>query len=158
MGMGSRNWKGWRCMTMRTVPPQRKWESLRDQGHTSWYTQTWIFFTDWLCQKWGLILGVWVSQVVLVVKNSPASAGDIRDVGSIPGSGRSPGGGRDNPLQCSCLENPMDRGAWRPTVHGVTKGQIQLKWLRTHALGVGEWQRKNGVVFQKKGNQDVVST
>ena len=57
-----------------------------------------------------------------MVKNSLASAGDIRDVGSIPGSGRSPGGGRDNPLQCSCLENPMDRGAWRPTVHGVTKG------------------------------------
>ena len=57
-----------------------------------------------------------------MVKNSLASAGDIRDVGSIPGSGRSPGGGRDNPLQCPCLENPMDRGAWRPTVHGVTKG------------------------------------
>ena len=62
-----------------------------------------------------------------MVKNLLANAGDIRDVGSIPGSGRSPGGGRDNPLQCSCLENPMDRGAWRPTVHGVTKGQIQLK-------------------------------
>ena len=62
-----------------------------------------------------------------MVKNSPASAGDIRDVGSIPGSGRSPGGGRDNPLQCSCLENPMDRGAWRPTIHGVAKSQIQLK-------------------------------
>jgi len=61
------------------------------------------------------------SQVVLVVKNLPASAGDIRDAGSIPGLGRSPGGGHGNPLQYSCLQNPMDRGAWRATVHGVTK-------------------------------------
>ena len=61
-----------------------------------------------------------VSQVVLV-KNLPANAGDIRDVGSIPGSGRSPGEGNGNPLQYSCQENPMDRGAWRAAVHGVTK-------------------------------------
>ena len=52
-----------------------------------------------------------VSQVVLVVKNPSANAGDARDVSLIPGSGRSPGGGHDNPLQYSCLENPMDRGA-----------------------------------------------
>ena len=52
------------------------------------------------------------SQVVLVVKNPPAIAGSIRDMGSIPGSGRSPGGGHGNPLQYSCLENPTDRGAW----------------------------------------------
>ena len=51
-------------------------------------------------------------QVVLVVKNLPANAGDVRDVGLIPGSGRSPGGGHGNPLQSSYLENPMDRGAW----------------------------------------------
>ena len=57
------------------------------------------------------------------VKNSPASAGDTRDVGSILGSGRSLGEENGNPLQCSCLENPMDRGAWRATVHGVAKGQ-----------------------------------
>ena len=56
-----------------------------------------------------------------MVKNPSASAGDIRDGGSIPGSGRSPGGGYDNPLQDSCLENPMDRGAWWATVHGVAK-------------------------------------
>ena len=67
--------------------------------------------------------------MVLVVKNLPASAGDIRDVGSIPGSGRSPGGGRDNPLQCSCLENPMDRGAWQATVHGITKSWIRLNTI-----------------------------
>ena len=61
------------------------------------------------------------SQVVLVVKNPPANAGDIRDTGSIPGSGRFPGEGHDNPLQYSCLNNPMDRGALWATVHGVTK-------------------------------------
>ena len=55
------------------------------------------------------------SQLALVVKNLPANAGDIRDVGSTPGSGRSPGEGHGNPLQDSCLENLMDRGAWRAT-------------------------------------------
>ena len=56
-----------------------------------------------------------------MVKNLPANAGDIRNLGSIPGLGRSPGGGNGNPLQYSCLENPMDRGTWWATVHGVTK-------------------------------------
>ena len=67
------------------------------------------------------------SQVVLVVKNPPANAGNIKDVGLIPGSGRSPGGGHGNPLQYSCLENPMDRGAWRATVYRVAKSQTRLK-------------------------------
>ena len=70
--------------------------------------------------------GLGASQVALLVKNPPANAGDIRDVGSIPGSGRSPGGGPGNSLQYSGLENPMDRGAWWITVHGVTKSQTQL--------------------------------
>ena len=61
------------------------------------------------------------SQGVLVVKNPPTNAGDIRDMGLIPGLGRSPRGGHGNPLQYSCLENPMDRGAWRATVHRVAK-------------------------------------
>ena len=58
-----------------------------------------------------------------MVKNPPANAGDVRDAGSIPGSGRSPCPirGHGNPLQCSCLENPMDRGAWQAMVHRVTK-------------------------------------
>ena len=60
----------------------------------------------------------WAFQVTLMIKKLPANAGDL---GSVPGSGRSPGGGHGNPLQCSCLENPMDRGAWRATVHGVAK-------------------------------------
>ena len=58
-----------------------------------------------------------------VVKSPPISAGDIRDVGSIPGSEGSPGEGNGNPLQYSSLENPMDRGAWQATVHGVIKSQ-----------------------------------
>ena len=74
---------------------------------------------------------VWASQVVLVVKNLPANAGDARDASSILGSGRSPGEGLGNPLQYSCLENPMDRRAWRATVYRVTKSQTQLKRL-TH--------------------------
>ena len=53
-----------------------------------------------------------------LVKNLPVSAGEARDKGSVPGSGRSPGGGQGNPLQYSCWENPMDRGAWQATVHG----------------------------------------
>ena len=61
--------------------------------------------------------------MVLVVKNLPASAGDIRDAGSIPGLGRSPEGGHGNPLQHSCLENPMDRGAWWAAVHRVTNSR-----------------------------------
>ena len=64
---------------------------------------------------------LWVSRMVLVVKNPPANAGVIRDTGSVPVSGRSPGGGNSNPLQYSCLENPMDKGAWQATVHRVTR-------------------------------------
>ena len=55
--------------------------------------------------------GLWASQVALVVKNPPANAGDVRDVDLIPELGKSPGGGHGNPMQYSCLENPMDRGA-----------------------------------------------
>ena len=57
------------------------------------------------------------------VKNPPAHAGDLRDAGSIPGSGRSPGGGHGNPLQYSCLEYPMDRGAWQVIAYSVAKSQ-----------------------------------
>ena len=60
---------------------------------------------------------------ILQIKNLPANAGDIRDMGSISGLGRSPGEGNSNPLQYSCLENPMDIGAWRAIVHGVTQSR-----------------------------------
>ena len=70
--------------------------------------------------------------MALVVKNTPASAEEIREVGLTPGSGRFPGGGHDTPLQYSFLENPVDRGAWQATVHEVTQGQKRLKPLNTH--------------------------
>ena len=60
-------------------------------------------------------------------KEPPDNAGDVRDAGLIPGLGRSPGGGHGNPLQHSCLQNPMDRGAWWATVHRVAKSRTQLK-------------------------------
>ena len=72
------------------------------------------------------------SQVALVVNNLPASAGDMRDTGSIPGSGRSPGRRNGNPLQYSCLGSPMVRGAWWATVQRVAK---TWTWLRTHWTG-----------------------
>ena len=74
------------------------------------------------------------TEMALVIKNPPANAGDIRDVGLIPGSGRSLEGGHSNPLQYSCLENPMDRGAWWATVHGVTKSQTRLSDYHFHFL------------------------
>ena len=73
------------------------------------------------------------SHMVLVVKNPPANAEDVRDVGSIPGSGRSRGGRHSNPLQYSCLENPMDRGAWWATGHSTAKSPTRLKRLSTSA-------------------------
>ena len=79
-------------------------------------------------------------MVVLTVKHLPASAGDLRNSGSIPALGRAPGGGHGNPLQYSCLENPMDRGAWQATVHRVaesdtteaTEHTTQHVWAHTH--------------------------
>ena len=65
--------------------------------------------------------------MVLVIKNPPAKAGALGDAGLIPGLGRSPGGGHGNPLQYSCLGNPMDREAWRATVHKAAKSRTQLK-------------------------------
>ena len=71
-------------------------------------------------------------QVALGVKNPPANAGDLRDSSWIPGLGIFPGEGHGNPLQYSCLENPMDRGAEWATVHRITKSQTQLKGLSKH--------------------------
>ena len=71
-----------------------------------------------------------------MVKNLPANAGNIRHTGLIAGLGRSPGGGDGNPLQYSCLENPMNRGACWAIVYRVTKNRTRLKRLRTHAHGL----------------------
>ena len=67
--------------------------------------------------------------MALGIKNLPDNAGDIRDAGSIFGLGRSPGGGHSNPLQYSCLENPMESGAWWDMVHRVTKSKTQVKHI-----------------------------
>ena len=76
-----------------------------------------------------------------MVKNLPVNAGDVRDLGSIPGLGRSPGGGHSNLLQYSCLENPMDRGAWGATVHRVAQSWTRLKRLsrQMHLGHVDMW-------------------
>ena len=77
-----------------------------------------------------------ISQMVLVVKNLPANAGDIRDSGLIPESGGSPGEGNGSPLLYSRLENPMDGGVWRATVHTAADGQT---WLSTYPHTVRIW-------------------
>ena len=73
-----------------------------------------------------VLLNTMASQVALAVKNLPANEGNVRDTGSITGSGISPGETHGNPLQYSCLESPMDRGAWGAKVHRVAKSQIRL--------------------------------
>ena len=87
---------------------------------------------NWLLFIWVYLWASWASQVALVVKNSPTNRGDPKDLGSIPESERSPGGGHGTPLQYSCLENPMDRGAWQATVHRVAKSWTWLKRLCMH--------------------------
>ena len=69
------------------------------------------------------------SQVVLMVKNLPANAGDVRDEGLIPGARRSPGGGHGNPFQYSFLESPLDRGAWQATVHSAAESWTRISDL-----------------------------
>ena len=83
---------------------------------------------DWATFTHSLITGLpwWLSGI-----DSGCNVGDSGDVGSIPGSGRSPGGGHGSPLQYSCLENPVERWAWQAMVHGVTKSQTWLEWLNT---------------------------
>ena len=78
-------------------------------------------------------MSIWASQVALVVKNLPANAVDTGDVGLIPGSSRFPRRGNDNPLQYSCLENPMERGAWQTIVYRVAKSRWRLKRHGMHA-------------------------
>ena len=77
-----------------------------------------------------------------VVKNPPVNAGDTRDVGSVSGLGRSPGRGNGNPLQYSCLENPMHRGAWQVIVHGIAKSRTWLSdWAQhTSMYNLGKWK------------------
>ena len=95
-------------------------------------------FSSLKCFKHFFFFFFFASQVVLVVKNLSANAGDIRDMGLIPGSGRASGSGHGNPLlptpTHSCLKNPMDRGTWWATVHGIEKNQTQMKQLNTNTF------------------------
>ena len=88
--------------------------------------------------------GTWASQVLLVVKNPPANARDAKDAGSVSGLGRYPAIGKGNPLQYSCLENFMDRGALWATVQGVLQSRIQLHTAHSTVVGklreVGNWE------------------
>ena len=114
-------------------------EGLRTRNYDVYGRKQWTFFFQE--EREFTFLDLFVpfrpptdSQVALVVKNPPANAGDIRDTGLIPGSGRSPGGGNGNTLQYSYLENPTDRGACQATVHRVTKSQTRkTERLITHA-------------------------
>ena len=123
------------CYLSISTPPQANWEQEENEN-IFWVSRT--------------------SQLALVVKNKPANAGDVRDSGSTPESGRSPGGGQENPLQYSCLENPMDRGAWWDTVHMTAQSWTQQKWLSTHTCMLGlllsSWIKIGGMhaeVFRK---------
>ena len=92
-----------------------------------------------------------------MVKNQPENAGDNKMAGSIPGSGRSPGEDHDNPLQYFCLENPMDRGAWWATVHGVTKSWTRLSNWHFHFLSYEQFLLlslgENGVDLSNFGTE-----
>ena len=83
--------------------------------------------------SWKLYLINMGFPVALMVKDPPANAGAVREAGLIPESGRTPGGGHGHPLQYSCLENPMDRGAWQATVCGAAKNWTRPKQFITHA-------------------------
>ena len=101
------------------------------------------FFTSWATRKACVCVCIWLFNFMLeysllwaspvASKESTYNVWAAGDTGSIPGSGRIPGGGNGNTLQCSCLGNPMDRGAWQSIVHRIAKNQTQLKWLSRYA-------------------------
>ena len=124
-------------------PPHRLGRSqLLLSPMATWHSGFWqisqLQFRSWSKKQKGGMVSLWssyigASQVAIAVKNPPANARAVKDTGSVPGLGRSSGEGHGNPLQCSCLENPMDRGAWWDAVHRVTKSWTHLKQLNTHA-------------------------
>ena len=132
------------------------WRQPTDM-HTTWppFQQTpWYLFCAKLLAPhfakpatvWTLLPMEQASHVALVVKNPSANAGDIRDRGSTPGLGRYPGGGNGNPLQYSCLKNPMDRRVWWATVHRVAKSWTWLKWLSAHTCTDGISPQQRGLI------------
>ena len=107
---------------------ESRWESLTlGQGVMEWFVDSWVFEDCWLV---GSGLPWWLSG-----KESACSAGNAEVMGSIPGLGRSPGGGNDNQLQYPCLGNPTDRGAWWATVTGLQRVRHDWAWMPTWLLG-----------------------
>ena len=111
--------------------------------------------SDWMSSFIGLVSESIRLPNGTVEKNLPVNARDARDVGLIPGSGRSPGVGNGNLLQYSCLESSMDRGTWQATVHGVTKSWTWLKWLSTHIRVHQETETRAGILVVKVGKSEV---
>ena len=103
-------------------------------------------------------LGKGSSGRELAGSDGKASAYNVGDLGSIPGSGRSPGEGNGNPLQYSCLENPIDRGSWQATVHGVAKSQTQLSATSLHfkEVKLSVLKTKKDHVFLKECERDEI--
>ena len=137
---GTKSW--FFLLTSCPVLVPKAWHQARGFGLSGFYDHSCMLDYSQLLQhptlgltnyELALTIYLWDSQIVLVVKNLPANAGDIRDTGSIPGSGRSPRGGHGNPLQYSCLESPMNRWTWWADVHWVTKSWTWLKRLSMHA-------------------------
>ena len=126
--------EGWHLGTwiLRSFPPLPQADSRYLSCLCKPYGLCWTPAFHLILEFWYMLHRWWASQVVLVVKNPPASTGDIKDAGLIPGLERSPGAGNGYPLQYSCLENSVDRGAWWAIVRGVTNSRTWLKQLHTH--------------------------
>ena len=150
-----RRWYHWVCKSPSDRICWKKWKnnssSRAEMGQLGATGQIW--FTACFIKKmflwsshthvvWGCFCIIATDLRALVVRNLPASAGDIRGTSSIPASGRSPGGGHGNPLQYSCLENPLDRGAWQANVHRVAKSPT---WrLNAHTTELSRYKRLYG--------------
>ena len=123
----------------------KNWKQLKYSSTIQWIN------------NYGLLNNEGASQVAPVVKKVPANTGDTGDLGTIPGSGRSPRGEHGNPLKYWHLENPMNRGTWQATVHSITKSWTQLKWLRMHTFNNKNkwttiWQDLTKITLSKRSH------
>ena len=141
----------WTCIGEKPIPVRREW--TQEHRWLKIPTQ----HKEWSCSLWWDIYGfiaILAFQVVLVVKNPPANAEDVGDVGSVPRLGRSPGGRHGNPFHYSRLENPMDRGIWQAVVHWFPESQTWLRQLSTHFTILVT--KAEGVI--KKGQSEPLSS
>ena len=119
------------CMNHIQVRSQSRSVLPLNYGEEDEVIKMFFFSCNWYVKKDFFYHSKWASQVALVVKKLTINVGGIRDLDSIPVSGKFPGKGHGNPLQYCCPENPMDRGPWRATVHRVAQSKTQLKQLST---------------------------